>query len=341
MMRSSDFGYGQHAPRTIGRTNIPGTVSSMKALKYGVRVPGRLGAALALVKAFNAAFAARNSTLSIENLPFSSFSPGAIDWAGWEKTHFCDPWYDILPGKFTASEYTGAPPATDWTGHVTHPTTKIWSNVASYYEANKVESFAASSFANLIQIYAFRDHASYPWPKAIQLTYEQWERNGATGNPAWKAGAVVRTMVNTKPRIHRDPPGGGGGYRFTVNPKGRDGNDKSRPGKWGRLLLGFINGVGEGTEMIDMLADAAGYDRRKRRYKKYFQKSQKKYWGINDKIAYLLRDGGLDNLDARSLLENFVQNNREDRLYGIAGGVIGEASGNAGRPVGWQTGPAI
>lgn len=103
------------------------------------------------------------------------------------------------------------------------------------------------------------------------------------------------------------------------------------------VLITLANAMGETKEWIDILAEAAGYDRTSLTAPKSIQKGHetvKKAW-------WLFVDGGINDIDYDSLAVLIIENEIEDFLIGIAGRMSKHASRSLGLSTGLQTGPGL
>lgn len=152
-------------------------------------------------------------------------------------------------------------------------------------------------------------------------------RPDAKANPArpFAQGAVeISPYAPPRPAVARGP-----------QPPGR--GTKERKGGLPPWAAAVWRGVGPITEASDFIGSV--YEALPRRLKIAEYKKRGRQPNPAEKLEIIYRNIG--SLDLGKALGNIVANEVEDRAIGKFGKALGQASANAGRPIGYGAGPAL
>lgn len=153
----------------------------------------------------------------------------------------------------------------------------------------------------------------------------------------------ARTRNNLSISIRINPrPGARPGQDVVIRsnvPSVRDGSSKAKPASQfvHDVLKGLANALGEGKEWIDILAEAAGYDRNTRVVPASIDRGHE----TAAKAYDLFVNGTINQVDFDLLAVLVIENEIEDFLIGLAGRASKSAAIHLDLTVGPQTGPAI
>lgn len=180
-----------------------------------------------------------------------------------------------------------------------------WATTALTMAMPKAQALARSATA-------YRQLANL-WPEPV--TQVMWVRN----NISIRFGTTLRDPIDIKVDVARI----------------RDRQNKAKPADAFvyAVLRSFADGVGEIREWVDILSEAAGYE-------KYDKRIPKALWGneTQKKMFYLFALGGFNNIDFDDLALLVVENEIEDAFYGFLGTLSKSAARRLGMTVGPQTG---
>lgn len=133
--------------------------------------------------------------------------------------------------------------------------------------------------------------------------------------------APGKPQPGTRPHVPR-PPGPG------------EKESKSRLGPLASAAWHHVGGITEGVDLINDVYEALPKDLKIALYKKLGRQPTPQ-----EKVEAIFAN--LSKVDIPQALLNYINSQLEDMVFGIAGGLLGQASKQRGGPIGYGAGPAL
>lgn len=264
----------------------------------------------------------------------------AIDNRQWQLAHSCDYWTP------SGEQWWQYGTAIDFS---THPTTHVRGQVnEQFYDDNYPPNTAPQPHEDSLIVYSRNINPPLPLPKG-QMDIMTWRLYTGV---ATQLAPVVRYQYGISPKVKgyqrlpepRFRPWSNRAYNdkigLEISPdaareidgKGRQDDKKmGLPRGYYMVFRAIADALGETVELIDLLADAAGF-----RYASPHADSV-----LQAKANFLFHQGGFEKITWDALYDEIMENAYEDVLYGALGRGLKRRARADGRLVGYQLGPAL